>query len=115
MMEIFEWFAAEPSMWATAGKWACVAAVAVPCGAVVRLMVGAQRTDRASKGRGVAMAAAVPFVRPKSAQKPARANYVARIPGRGATPQSDAGGELAQVLPLLPRAEREALRSGGWS
>lgn len=120
MIEIFEWFTAEPSMWATVAKWAAVPAVAVVAAWIVWLMVAAQRVDQASKGRGVAMAAAVPFAGGKVEQKPARANYVARIPGRAATPAPAVvlgveAGEGAKVLPFLPRAEREARRAGGWS
>ncbi|MFD4522280.1 hypothetical protein ACFWO6_30555 [Paenibacillus glucanolyticus] len=140
MMEMFEWLTAEPSAWATAGKWACAAALTVPVAKIGQLMVEAQRVDQASKGRGEELAEVIPMPRPKKAAKPAPAKpFViddgvphAYVPGRDssrkrvrpAVPAVVTAVQLADEiedaqliatgLPFLPRAERRAQR-GGWS
>lgn len=116
---MIEWLMEPQSSAETLAKWVLVVVVAGCLVGLIRKAVRAHRGDQMSAKRGSKLVAAVPFAAAKSPQKPAqtsaaRENYVARIPGRGATPQAD-GAELAQVLPFLPRAEREALRAGGWS
>lgn len=112
MMEMLEWLTAEPSAWATAGKWACAVALTVPVAKIGQLMVEAQRVDQASKGRGEALAEVVPMPRPKKAAKPATAPTA--VPAVVTAVQLADEIEGAKVLPLLPRAERRAQR-GGWS
>lgn len=109
---MIEWLTEPQSVASTVAMWALTAVVAACVFGLVRLAVRAHRRDQVSASRGSKLVAAVPFAggKTKAEPKPARANYVARIPGRAAAPQA----ELAKVLPLLPRAEREALRAGGW-
>lgn len=115
MMEMFEWLTAEPSTWATAGKWACAVALTVPVAKIGQLMVEAQRVDQASTGRGEALAEVVPMPRAKKTSKPVAAPAVEAVVTAVTLAEETEETEGAKVLPLLPRAEREALRAGVWS
>lgn len=104
MREMIEWLTEPQSAASTLAIWALTAVVAACVFGLVRMTVRAHRGDQVSASRGSKLVAAVPFAGGKSERKPAPA----------VVPEVEAG-ELAKVLPLLPRAEREALRAGVWS
>lgn len=126
MMEFFDWFTQPLSL----GGQMVICAGTLGAGGVVativRMAVRGQHAGMVAAERGSDVAEVVDF--PKSEKVRARVEHVdldlgdlirwGRAAGAGAG-EPDRGDldeesdEIADVLPLLPRAERAALRAGG--
>lgn len=127
MMEFFEWFTEPLSLGEQMMQVACIGAASAVTGAVIRMAVRAQRAGTVSADHGAEIVKVVEFPKTEKAEKVtverveldltnlirwgAGAGAGAGEPDRGDLDEES--DEIADVLPLLPRAERAALRSGG--
>lgn len=121
MFEFLEWFVEPLSLGEQLAQWACVAAAGGLTAAVVRMAVRAQREGVVAAEHGSEVVTVVEFPKVEKAGDRIELDLTDMIrwgsaAGAGAG-EPDRGDldeetdEIAPVLPLLPRAERAALRA----
>lgn len=121
MFEFLEWFTEPLSLGEQMVQWTCVVAAGGLTAAVVRMAVRAQREGAVAAERGSEIVTVVEFPKAEKAgdrveldlgdliRWGSAAGAGAGEPDRGDLDEET--DEIAPVLPLLPRAERAALRA----